>query len=119
MDLGVPDPEAEASHLPALEAAGYHLRPPARPPHGAHRGPGRPGAHLRRGQRLGAQAPALPRLAAPRRADRGAYAELERELATRDWPDLNAHAAAKGALITEITVRTEEWAHAVGWAPAS
>lgn len=49
--------------------------------------------------------------------DRAAYAALKRELASRDWPDMNAYAAAKGALISEITVRAEEWAQATGWQP--
>jgi len=35
-------------------------------------------------------------------ADRDAYERLKRELATRDWPDMNAYADAKGCLIEEI-----------------
>jgi GrpB-like predicted nucleotidyltransferase (UPF0157 family) len=34
--------------------------------------------------------------------DRAAYEALKRELATRDWPDVNHYAEAKGALIREI-----------------
>jgi GrpB-like predicted nucleotidyltransferase (UPF0157 family) len=37
--------------------------------------------------------------------DRAAYEALKRELATRDWPDMNHYADAKGALIREILAR--------------
>ena len=38
-------------------------------------------------------------------ADRAAYEALKRELATRDWPDMNHYADAKGGLIREIRGR--------------
>jgi GrpB-like predicted nucleotidyltransferase (UPF0157 family) len=37
--------------------------------------------------------------------DRAAYEALKRELAARDWPDMNHYADAKGALIREILGR--------------
>jgi GrpB-like predicted nucleotidyltransferase (UPF0157 family) len=37
--------------------------------------------------------------------DRAAYEALKRELATRDWPDRNHYAEAKGPLIREIAGR--------------
>ena len=37
--------------------------------------------------------------------DRAAYEALKRELATRDWPDMNHYAEAKGPLIREIAAR--------------
>ena len=37
--------------------------------------------------------------------DRAAYEALKRELATRDWPDLNHYAEAKGPLIRAIRAR--------------
>ena len=37
--------------------------------------------------------------------DRAAYEALKRELATRDWEDMNHYAEAKGALIREIRAR--------------
>jgi GrpB-like predicted nucleotidyltransferase (UPF0157 family) len=37
--------------------------------------------------------------------DRAAYEQLKRNLARRDWSDMNAYADAKGALITEILDR--------------
>ncbi|WP_242606579.1 GrpB family protein [Protofrankia symbiont of Coriaria ruscifolia] len=49
--------------------------------------------------------------------DRAAYETLKRSLAARDWPDMNAYADAKSALITEITHRAQEWAHTTGWMP--
>lgn len=38
-------------------------------------------------------------------ADREAYAALKRQLAQRDWPDMNAYADAKTDLIQEILGR--------------
>ncbi|NUT54990.1 MAG: GrpB family protein [Thermoleophilia bacterium] len=37
--------------------------------------------------------------------DRAAYEALKRELAARDWPDVNRYAEAKGPLIREILAR--------------
>jgi GrpB-like predicted nucleotidyltransferase (UPF0157 family) len=37
--------------------------------------------------------------------DRAAYETLKRELAARDWPDVNYYAEAKGELIREILAR--------------
>ena len=37
--------------------------------------------------------------------DRAAYEALKRELAERDWPDMNHYADAKGPLIREILAR--------------
>jgi GrpB-like predicted nucleotidyltransferase (UPF0157 family) len=37
--------------------------------------------------------------------DRAAYEALKRELATRDWPDMNYYAEAKGDLIRAILAR--------------
>ena len=39
------------------------------------------------------------------RSDRDAYEALKRELAGRDWPDMNHYAEAKGPLIREILAR--------------
>ncbi len=52
-------------------------------------------------------------------ADRTAYEVHKRSLATRGWPDVNAYADAKSALIAEITRRAQEWAHTTGWTPGS
>jgi GrpB-like predicted nucleotidyltransferase (UPF0157 family) len=39
--------------------------------------------------------------------DRAAYEQLKRELAARDWPDMNYYAEAKGELIRSITDRPQ------------
>jgi GrpB-like predicted nucleotidyltransferase (UPF0157 family) len=49
------------------------------------------------------------------RSDRAAYSSLKNRLAQKDWPDMNAYAEAKGAIINEITTRAEEWARRSGW----
>ncbi|MCV7156652.1 GrpB family protein [Mycolicibacterium brisbanense] len=48
-------------------------------------------------------------------SDRATYNSLKTQLAQRDWPDMNAYAAAKSPLITEITARAEKWAARSGW----
>lgn len=50
-------------------------------------------------------------------ADRERYAEAKRQLADRDWPDMNAYAAAKSTVIEQITARAERWATATSLAP--
>jgi GrpB-like predicted nucleotidyltransferase (UPF0157 family) len=52
-------------------------------------------------------------------ADRVAYGELKKALAQQDWPDMNAYAAAKSALIKEITAPAERWAADSNWAAGS
>ncbi|MDW5596621.1 GrpB family protein [Conexibacter stalactiti] len=51
-------------------------------------------------------------------ADRERYAAVKRELAARDWDDMNDYAQAKDAVIAEITARAEAWAVASGWRAA-
>jgi GrpB-like predicted nucleotidyltransferase (UPF0157 family) len=114
----VPDVDDEASYLPALERAGYHLRV-RQPGHRMVRTVDR-GVHVH----ICAEGSDWERRHLLFRdwlrhdeSDREAYASLKRELATRDWPDMNTYAAAKGAMITEITARAEGWARAVDWNP--
>jgi GrpB-like predicted nucleotidyltransferase (UPF0157 family) len=98
--------EPEDSYAPAIVALGYELRvrepghrmfrPPA---HDVHIHVWAAGAqevadYLLLRDRLRASA-----------ADREAYAALKRDLAGRDWPDLNYYARAKGPLIAEIIAR--------------
>lgn len=101
----VADPEDDAvTH--ALESAGYELRV-REPGHRMFRTPARDvhvhvwpesdpeiERHLRFRDRLRADS-----------ADRAAYARLKRELATREWEDMNEYAQAKGELIDEIIAR--------------
>ena len=49
--------------------------------------------------------PGLPRPPPRVAEDRAAYEALKRELAARDWPDMNHYADAKGPLIREILSR--------------
>jgi GrpB-like predicted nucleotidyltransferase (UPF0157 family) len=46
--------------------------------------------------------------------DRARYAAVKRELATREWGDMNDYADAKSPVIMEITARAEAWAAATG-----
>ncbi|WP_433274074.1 GrpB family protein [Pseudonocardia xinjiangensis] len=118
VDLSVADADDEASYLPALERVGYHLRVR------------QPGHRMVRTSDLNVHVHVCAGGSEWERrhllfrdwlrhdpTDRQAYAKLKRELAERDWPDMNAYADAKGALITKITARAEEWARAVNWLP--
>jgi GrpB-like predicted nucleotidyltransferase (UPF0157 family) len=102
----VADVGDEAAFVPALEGAGYVLRvrePDHRmlrtPEHDVHvhvwaAGDPEIERYLRFRDRLRASA-----------EDRAAYEALKRELAQRDWEDMNHYADAKGALIEEILAR--------------
>lgn len=119
IDLSVPDPDDEPAYLPALQRAGYHLR--VRQPghrmvrtvdldvhvHICREASEWERRHLLFRDRLRSDS-----------ADRDAYAALKRELARREWPDMNAYADAKSVLIGEIMARAEAWAHEVDWQPA-
>jgi GrpB-like predicted nucleotidyltransferase (UPF0157 family) len=102
--LIVPDVEDEAAYLPALERAGYVLRVRE----DGHRmlrtadlgvhlhvwADAEIDRHLRFRDRLRASP-----------EDRAAYEQLKRELAGRDWADVNDYAEAKGPLIEAILAR--------------
>jgi GrpB-like predicted nucleotidyltransferase (UPF0157 family) len=47
--------------------------------------------------------------------DRTAYEALKRELATKDWYDMNQYAEAKGELIDAILGRARQWALRIDW----
>jgi GrpB-like predicted nucleotidyltransferase (UPF0157 family) len=99
------EPVDDPTDRTALESAGYQLRV-NEPGHRLFRTPERdvhlhlwpPGEelerHLRFRDRLRADA-----------ADREAYETLKRDLARRDWDDMNAYADAKGELIEAILAR--------------
>jgi hypothetical protein len=46
------------------------------------------------------------------RAIRERYTAAKRQLARRDWPDMNAYADAKTMVIQKITADAEQWARA-------
>jgi GrpB-like predicted nucleotidyltransferase (UPF0157 family) len=106
ISVAVADPADEGAYVPALEAAGYVLRV-REPEHRMLRTPERDvhvhvwaetdpeiGRHLAFRDRLRASA-----------EDRTAYEALKRELARREWEDMNHYANAKGPLIEEILGR--------------
>lgn len=49
-------------------------------------------------------------------ADRALYAAVKHGLAAREWDDMNDYAAAKSAVIADITARADAWAVESGWA---
>jgi GrpB-like predicted nucleotidyltransferase (UPF0157 family) len=118
IDVSVPDVESEQDYLPQLEAAGYVLRVRERG-HRLVRTPERDvHVHICDAGSDWEHRHLLFRDWLRRNAgDRAAYEDLKRELAQRDWTDMNAYADAKGPLITEITERAEVWARESGWKP--
>jgi GrpB-like predicted nucleotidyltransferase (UPF0157 family) len=102
----VADPENDSAFTPELERAGYELRV-REPRHRMFRTPERDvhvhiwqdgdpevGRHLRFRDRLRSSP-----------EHRHAYEQLKRELARRDWRDMNDYAEAKGPLIESILAR--------------
>lgn len=118
IQLSVPDVEDEPRYLPALTDAGYLLRV-REPGHRMLRTPGLDvHVHICPAGSGWERRHLLFRDWLRRdRADRAAYEVLKRDLASRDWPDMNAYADAKSALIAEIMNRAEVWAGATQWTP--
>lgn len=118
IDVSVPDVEDEAGYLGALVAAGYRLRV-REPEHRMVRTPlldvhvhiCTAGSEWERRHLL------FRDWLRHDGQDRAAYELLKRQLAQRDWVDMNSYTDAKGPLIDEISSRAELWAKAVGWAP--
>ncbi len=102
----VADVTDEARFVPPLEAAGFELRV-REPGHRMMRTPGRT-AHLHFFEPGDEAIPAYldlrERLRADR-ADRELYAATKRELAQRDWADMNEYAEAKSEVIAAILAR--------------
>jgi GrpB-like predicted nucleotidyltransferase (UPF0157 family) len=106
--VAVADPDDETVTVPALHAAGYELRV-REPGHRMFRTPERDvhvhvwghsdpevARHLRFRDRL-RRSP----------ADCDSYERLKRELAAREWAEMNEYADAKAALIEAILARAE------------
>ena len=99
----VEDPDADPTFVPAMESAGYELRV-REPGHRMFRTPARD-VHV---HFWNSESPEVERYLAFRERlrrsadDRLAYERLKRELATRDWTDMNEYAHAKGGLITGV-----------------
>ncbi len=106
MLVTVADPDDEGVFGPALEASGYQLRV-REPGHRMFRTAARD-VHV---HVWGDSEPEVERYLRFRdrlrvsSEDREAYEKLKRELATREWPDMNDYADAKGTLIGEILDR--------------
>jgi GrpB-like predicted nucleotidyltransferase (UPF0157 family) len=104
--LAVADSADESSYLPRMEAAGYVLR--VREPdfheHRMFRTPGLD-VHVHVFSNGCSEIDRLlnfrDRLRASRH-DRTLYEEAKRSLAARDWPDMNAYAAAKSDVVERI-----------------
>ena len=103
--VSVDDPDDEPAYLPDLEAAGYDLRV-REPGHRCLRAGGPDEAanlHI-----YADTDPEIERLVLFRdrlrrnAADRVRYESVKRELARREWPDMNYYAAAKTAVIDAI-----------------
>ncbi|WP_149359905.1 GrpB family protein [Lolliginicoccus suaedae] len=116
INISVADPDEEDTYLPRLLEAGYLLRvrePRHRmlrtPDLGVHVHACAAGSDWERRHLLFRDWLRLDR------ADRDLYAHVKRELVRRDWPDMNAYAAAKSEVIASITQRAEAWALATGW----
>jgi GrpB-like predicted nucleotidyltransferase (UPF0157 family) len=116
IQVSVDDPEDEQAYAPALENAGYRLR--VREPghrmlrtstldvhvHVCAAGGDWERRHLLFRDWLGADS-----------SGRALYAAAKRDLARRDWPDMNAYAEAKTIVILQILGRAERWASETGW----
>ena len=109
--VGIDDPDDEAAYLPGLEAAGYDLTV-REPQHRCLRA-GDPGEPVN----LHCYPPGHPEIRKlllfrdhlRRNAhDRRRYEAAKRELATRQWRDMNYYAAAKGPVIAGI-LRNAGW----------
>jgi GrpB-like predicted nucleotidyltransferase (UPF0157 family) len=110
IQLSVEDPETEAGYLPPLESSGYELRV-REPGHRLVRTPARDvHVHICHAGGDWEQRHLLFRDWLRHNAeDRDLYAAVKRELARREWPDMNAYAAAKSTVISEITERAQAW----------
>lgn len=120
IDLSVKDADHEEDYLPALIASGYQLRV-REPGHRMVRTPNL-GVHVHcctTGSEWERRHLLFRDWLRYDQADREAYGELKRELASQDWPDMNAYAQAKGACVAEITARAEKWAADSSWSMSS
>ncbi|MCW3014506.1 MAG: hypothetical protein JWO02_1598 [Solirubrobacterales bacterium] len=120
IQLSVEDLEPEERYLPQLRSSGYELRV-REPGHRLVRTPTRDiHVHICRADGEWERQHLLFRDWLQHSAeDRDLYAAAKRELARRDWPDMNAYAAAKSTVISEITARAQAWHHTRDHAPTS
>jgi GrpB-like predicted nucleotidyltransferase (UPF0157 family) len=107
----VPDSANESVYLPQLEAAGYVLRV-REPDWNEHRMLRTPEKDVH----IHIYSPGCPEIQRNltfrdrlrRNAeDRTRYSQIKRELAAKDWPDMNAYAEAKTEVIENIVVAAQ------------
>ncbi len=114
--VSVTDVDAEAAYIPPLEAIGYRLRV-REPGHRMFRTPDLAvHLHIWEAGGLDERRHVLfrdwLRLNEP---DRVTYERVKRDLAQRDWADMNHYALAKNEVISSIMQRAEAWATSSGW----
>jgi len=109
----VQDSANEQIYLPQLEAAGYVLR--VREPEWNEHRMFRTPKHDVHVHVYSAGCPEIERTLRFRnhlrrnRADSDRYEQTKRDLATQDWPDMNAYATAKTQVIESILAAAEEY----------
>lgn len=106
IDLSVADPEDEAAFVPDLEAAGYVLRV-REPEHRMLRTPALD-VHLHvcaLGSEWEQRHLVFRDRLREHPGDRQRYEDVKRDLARREWDDMNDYADAKSAVIAEIMAR--------------
>jgi GrpB-like predicted nucleotidyltransferase (UPF0157 family) len=116
--VAVDDPDDEAAHVLPLEGAGYELRV------------GEPGHRMLRTPRRDVHVHLWALCSADERrhllfrdwlradgADRALYEAAKRDLARREWPDMNDYAEAKTPVVEAVMRRAEAWAADTGWQP--
>ncbi|MGZ4675294.1 MAG: GrpB family protein [Acidimicrobiia bacterium] len=114
VDIQVAVPGDLDAAIPPLEAAGYELRV-REPEHRMLRTPARDvHVHLWADPVDTARHLLFRDWLRVSEEDRDLYAATKRELATRDWDDMNDYADAKSPIIASITARAEAWAASTG-----
>jgi GrpB-like predicted nucleotidyltransferase (UPF0157 family) len=116
VQVAVADPNREELFGPALERFGYRIRV-REPRHRMFRKPALDvHVHVWQADGPDERRHLLFRDWLRRSAeDRACYEGAKRELAAREWEDMNAYADAKSPVIAAIAVRAECWAVDSGW----
>ncbi|WP_278312481.1 GrpB family protein [Lolliginicoccus levis] len=119
INVSVVEPEDEDTYLPQLEAVEYVLRVREfghrmfrTPDLGVHVHVCKAGSDWERRHLL------FRDWLRRSDSDRDLYGSVKHDLASRDWSDMNAYAAAKTDVIAAIMPRAEAWARTIGWSVA-
>lgn len=116
IDVSVTDPDDEFAYLPDLEKAGYVLRV-REPAHRMLRTPTRDvHIHICASESVWEFRHLLFRDWLRTSVDDARlYESVKRDLAQREWGDMNDYADAKSEVVAEIMMRAEIWADETGW----